>query len=57
MGYQKNLSFHTDFKNVNLILLLVKSNPKKGLAETCFENPRKTGFWANLFLGALLNRS
>ncbi len=35
MGYQKNLSFHNDFKNIHMTL--VKSAPKKSAAQ-------KTGF-------------
>ncbi len=50
-GVSKNLSFHTDFKNANLILLLVKSTPKKGLAKNCFEN-QKNRFLGKSFLGS-----
>jgi hypothetical protein len=49
-GVSKNPSFHTDFRNVNLIF--VKSAPKNVLGKNCFV-PEKSFFWTNLFLSAL----
>jgi hypothetical protein len=54
-GASKNTSIHTDFKNVNLIL--VKSAPEKSFNQkTVFKlknwlNPRKIGFLGKSFSG------
>jgi hypothetical protein len=56
-GITKNPSFHTDFKNVNLIL--VKSAPKKVFAKKLFchlkywLSPKKSVILGKTFLGAL----
>jgi hypothetical protein len=58
MGYKKNPSFHTDFKNVHMTS--VKSAPKKNFAQkTDFFRTFSIGkivFWLKLFLGALFTK-
>jgi hypothetical protein len=50
---EEKFVFHTDLKNVNLIL--VKNAPKKVSAN--WKSPRKIGFWAKLFLGVLFTNA
>ncbi len=53
-GVSKNLSFHTDFKNVNMTF--VKSAPKKSFAKKNDFSISRIVFWLKHFLGALFTQ-
>jgi hypothetical protein len=56
-GVSKNQSFHSDFKNVYLIL--VKNAPKKSFIQKTIlliEVPENWFYWAKLFVGALFTK-